>query len=151
MFGPSRRELAAALLVEKATNGELRARIAQLTAHFDWLSSHVNELKMERAALLERCIGVQLAGVPIIQREATAALPGADPNYQPPVNVLPNVGDVLAKARDIVEDARRPRSEQRDSLAASDIGAISFEDMGDDAARSQGITHDDRGEVVYPE
>lgn len=151
MFGPTKTQLVAKVVAQEATIGELRARIAQLTAHFDWLSSHVNELKMERAALLDRCIGVQLAGVPIIQREATATLPGADPAYQPPVNVLPNVGDVLAKARDLVEDARRPRSERLDTLARADLGAISFDDMGDEAARAMGISHAPDGSVVHAE
>lgn len=151
MFGPSRRKLHADLSAALAANAELRVRVAQLSAHFDWLSSHVNELKMERAALLERCIDVRLAGVPIIQREATAALPGSDPNYQPPVNALPNLGDVLAKARELADDARRPQAEQRDTIAAADMQAISFEDMGDEHARRVGITHDKAGNVVYPE
>lgn len=148
MFGPSKTSLVAALLAEKTANAELRARVAQLTANFDWLASHVNELKIERAALLDRCIDIRLAGVPVIQREV-ASLPGADPNYQPQVNALPNVGDVLAKARDLVEDSKRPRAEQDGSLAAADLQAISFEDMGDEAARRAGVGHDPAGRLVY--
>lgn len=150
MFGPTRSELAGALLAANARNAELQARVAQLTAHFDWLSSHVNELKMERAALLERCIGLQLAGVPVIQREATASLPGIDPNYVP-TGQLPNIGDILTKARDLVEDGKRPRSEQRDTLAGADMQGISFEDMGDEAALRAGISHDSQGELVHTE
>lgn len=149
MFGNGK--LVAALVAEKAVNAELRVQLARYIAHFDWLSSHVNELKIERAALLERCIGIQLGAVPVIQRESTAPLPGEDVNYVPPAGKLPNIGDILAKARDLVEDEKRPGSEQRNSLAAADMGAISFEDMGDDAAARAGITHGPGGSVVHRE
>lgn len=147
MFG--RMKLVSALIAEKAVNTELRAEVARLTTHFDWLASHVNELKIERAALLERCIGIQLAAVPIIQREPTATLPGADPNYPlPPAGKLPNIGDILAKARDIVEDGRKPGAD-RQSLVSAEMAGISFEDMGDDAAALAGIQHAPDGSVVH--
>lgn len=139
----SNKELVAAL----AANAELRARIATLEAHFDWIAAHVNELKIERAALLERCVGIQLAGVPIIERQHTS-LPGAAANYVP-TGPAPNLGDILSQAREIAADKRRPNSEQDRSIAAVDAGAVSFEDMGDDRARAEGVTHNQRGEVVY--
>ncbi len=146
MFGF--KALVAALVAEKAVNGELRARLARAEANFDWLSSHVNELKMERAALLERTIGLQLAGVPIIQRVAseTGPLPGADPAYVP--QKLPNIGDVLAKARDITDAARSGRQPEQSIASPGPIG-IEFEDMGDDAAAAAGIRHANDGTVVY--
>lgn len=148
MFGYGK--LVAALVAEKAVNAELRAQLAKADAHFNWLSQHVNELKLERAALLDRCVGIQLAAVPMIQRELVA-LPGEDVGYVPPGGRLPNIGDILAQAREIVEDGKRPKAEQAQSLAAADIGSVSFEDMGDDAAKRMGITHDVLGNVVHVE
>lgn len=140
------KQLLAQLLAEKSITAELRARVASLEAHFDWIAAHVNELKIERAALLERCVGIQLAGVPVIERQS-APLPGADPAYAP--TIPPNLGDILNQAREIADDRRRPTSEQDRSIAAVDAGAVSFEDMGDARARDEGVTHNDRGEVVY--
>lgn len=136
-----------ALIAEKAVNAELRGRVASLEAHFDWLSQHVNELKVERAALLERCIGVQLGAIPTIER-SPANLPGADVAYTPSAPMLSgisNIGDVLAKAREITEQSRRPTP----SVADQQVGGIEFEDMGDELAAAQGIRHGVDGTVVH--
>jgi hypothetical protein len=145
-------QLCVDLAAARAENTELRVQLARQTAHFDWLSSHVNELKLERAAMLERCLGIQLAGVPVIQRDPTApALPGVDPAYLPSELKGPPLGDVLAKARDIIGEQRRHGAEGRDTLAAADLQAISFEDMGDDQARALGVSHTPDGAVSYAE
>lgn len=143
------RNVTAELRAAQATITELRVQLARQTAHFDWLSAHVNELKLERAAMLERCLGIQLAGVPQIER--SPVLPGVDPSYLPTEFTKPPIGDVIAKARDIVGDARRPGAEGRDTIAAADLQSISFEDMGDELARTQGITHTRDGGVAYSE
>lgn len=147
MFGTAR-ALVAALVAEKAVNAELRTQLAKAEANFDWLASHVNELKMERAALLERTIGLQLAGVPVIQRVAAqpSTLPGADPEYVPTGGKLPNIGDVLARAREIAEVAKHGGPEP--NIATPGPYGIDFEDMGDDAAHAAGMRHAADGTVV---
>jgi hypothetical protein len=138
----------AALVSEQAVAVELRTRLARAEANFDWLASHVNELKLERAALLERCLGLQLAGVPFIQREALAtALPGIDPGYAPALGRLPNLGDVLAKARELADVAKRGGEPETIASTAPDM--IVFEDMGDEAAAQAGIRHAADGTVVH--
>lgn len=140
------KRLVEALLTEAAVNAELRARIATLQAHFDWLAQHVNELKVERAALLERCLGIQLAAIPSIERSEPASLPGADVAYTPtPPMKTPRIGDILAQARELVDDRRRPAP----SVADAQVGGIEFEDMGDDRAAAEGITHATDGTVVH--
>lgn len=142
----------AGLIAEVASQARqiaaLMAENARLQAHFDWLASHVNELKIERAALLERCIGIQLGAVPIITREPTGALPGADPAYVPIAGKLPNIGDILNKARELVDEGHKTPAEQ-ESLVAAELGGINFEDMGDEAAARAGVTHDETGRVIY--
>lgn len=132
--------LVEALVKASAVIESLRAENARLTTHFDWLAAHVNELKVERAALLDRCLGIQLAAVPQIARE----LPGKDPAYE--AGRQPNVGDILTRARELVTDARNP---DRDSLVGAEMGGISFEDMGDDAAKAAGIRHHADGTASY--
>jgi hypothetical protein len=140
-------------LLERAAKAEateilLRESLARQTAHFDWLAAVVNELKLERAALLERCLGLQLAGVPFIQRERTSvALPGADPAYEPATGKLPNIGDVMAKARELADVAKR--GGEPETMASTAPGMIVFEDMGDGAAAEAGIRHASDGSVVH--
>jgi hypothetical protein len=120
----------------------LRAENARLATHFDWLAAHVNELKIERAALLDRCMGIQLAAVPVIGRE----LPGADPAYAAHATT-PNIGEVLNKARELVDEARKPGAD-RNSLVSAEMGGISFDDMGDENAAAAGLHHAPDGTVV---
>jgi hypothetical protein len=145
MFGGTK-ALVQALVAEKAINAELRTALARAEAHFDWLASHVNELKAERAALLERTLGLQLA-VPTIQRVAVTPsdpLPGADPLYTP--GKVLNIGDVLARAREIADVAKHGGPEP--SIASPGPAGIDFEDMGDDAAARAGLRHAADGTVV---
>ena len=138
-----------ALVAAMAENGALRAQVARLESHCDWLMAHVNELKRERADLFAQMLGFQLAGVPVIARQA-AALEGADPAYVPTAaDAKPgNIGDILAKAREIREAARAQGGAPESPLAAP--GAeLSFDDMGDDAAAKAGIRHASDGTLVY--
>jgi len=146
MFGSKR--IVEALLVEQALNAELRVQLARVQANFDWLAAHVNELKVERAALLERLLGLQLQTVATITRAPTGPLPGADPGYQPPAHLrVPDLGDILAKARESVDAQRQPPADP--SLVHADMAGISFEDMGDTAAAAAGIEHAPDGTVRY--
>jgi hypothetical protein len=141
--------LVEALITANVTIAELRSRNAQLAAHFDWLAAHVNELKLERAALFDRCLGLQLHAVPEIAREPLPReLAGADAGYVPNVGKVGHIGDILEKARELVDERRRPGAD-RDSRVGAEMAGISFEDMGDDAAKRAGITHAPDGTVVH--
>jgi hypothetical protein len=142
------RRLAVALERETAINVELRTRLARAEANFDWLAQHVNELKLERAALFDRMLGFQLAGVPVIQRTENLPLPGADPSYQPTVTKHPAIGDIMAKARELTDAAKRGAPAET-SLATPAPDEISFNDMGDEAAAAAGIRHAPDGSAIY--
>lgn len=143
-------------------NGELtavRTELARANAHFDWLASHVNELKLERAQIMDRVFGIQLPVAEILRQPAAPATPlaGADPNYTPTssaadVAPLPPLrqqgkGDLLAIAREIRD--RHARGQDSTDLVGQAVGAVSFEDMGEDEAKRQGIEHDANGELTY--
>lgn len=114
---------------------QLEAENARLQAHFDWLAGHVNTITIERGALFDKVLQITWPAVPIIER---GELPGADPNYPlgPDVKTRPDphLGDILARAREIERDVRRGKEPE------SPFG-ISFDDMGDDEARRQGLHH----------
>lgn len=135
-----------ALVAAMAENGQLRAQIARLESHCDWLMAHVNELKRERADLFAHTLGFQLAGVPVIGREATSELQGADPAYVATAKPA-NIGDILAQARDLKDIARR--GGMPETSIASPGAELSFEDIGDDAAAQAGLRHAPDGTVVY--
>jgi hypothetical protein len=140
--------------------GQKNAEIARLQANLDWLMAHVNELKLERAEILEKTLGIQVP-VPIIERHPVAApapfvpLVGADPNYAatPPAAdsplppLRPNRGDLMQHARDLRDAHSRGEDIAGRMAAALDAGL--FEDVGDDEAKRLGIEHSPGGEVVY--
>lgn len=141
----SRQDVAALLAVREHEVGTLKADNARLQAHFDWLAAHVNNLTMERGTLFDKVLNVTFPAVPIIAQQ----LPGADPNYQaaPPAPEVmghphPQLGDILAKAREIEAAARRGAIDQDGPLG------LSFDDMGDDAAARAGLMHAPDGTVV---
>jgi len=109
---------------------EKTARIASLEAHLDWLSQHVNRLEAERTQLLAR-IGVGVA-TPVIEYNPEQF---GTPASQAPSNL----------ARD--EDVEQGTPE--DSIHAAVHQAVSFEDMGDDAAAVSGVKHAADGTVLY--
>lgn len=143
----SRTDVAALLLARDHELGVLKAENARLQANFDWLASHVNAITMERGVLFDKVLNVTFPAVPIIARE----LPGADPAYTPtpvagdPVKTHPDpaLGDILAKAREIQDAARRGPVAQDEPLG------ISFEDMGDEAAARAGIQHAPDGTLAF--
>jgi hypothetical protein len=144
-FARADANVVAALIAEKSINGELRSMLAGERARFDWLAAHVNELKLERAALYAR-IGLDVP-VPTIERTASRPLPGADDNYVPPAgHQLANVGDTLARARERRDAAPNPDLAARvlETLA----GPLSFEDIGDEAAAALRIEHDRAGNLI---
>lgn len=141
LFNRASASVVAELVKLQAINSELRARLAAERARGDWMLEHVNELRIERGMLYAR-IGVDVP-VPIIERAPepvkVEGLPGADDNYQPPAGEqLANVGDVLARAREVRDNPRVPLTR----AAIPNLGELSFEDMGDDAARALGIERD---------
>jgi hypothetical protein len=130
-------DLACQLAAEHARTSELTRQLALANANFDWLRVHVNELKIERAELYRK-LGYLVPVAEIARTEAaSAALPNADDGYTP---TRPALGDLLAKARDIVTGAP--------DRGMSEGGELSFEDMGDDAARRAHLTHDDEGHLL---
>jgi len=142
----SRQDVAAMLQVRDHELAIVRAENARLQAHFDWLASHVNNITIERGVLFDKVLNVTFPAVPIIARE----LPGADPAYTPsPIqgDVVkthpdPALGDILAKAREIQDSARRGPIDQDGPLH------LSFDDMGDEAASRAGIFHAPDGTVA---
>jgi hypothetical protein len=138
MFGFTTVSLAT-LMQEKAINGELRALVASQRAQLEWFAAHVNELKVERAALFHK-IGLDVP-VPTIELPPAAPLPGMDDNYIPTAGKqVANIGDQLAR--------RREARDRRGPVAAPLANFSGFEDVGDAAARELGLTHDDVGNVL---
>jgi hypothetical protein len=138
----ARREQVADLRAAQQRIVQLEAENARLQAHFDWLAGHVNTLTIERGALFDKVLQVTWPAVPIIERQE---LPGADANYRPlPPDVKtrpdPQLGDILAKAREIERDVRRGKEPEVPY-------GIDFNDMGDEAAERAGIFHAPDGTV----
>lgn len=139
----------AQLVAQKEINAKLEAALAAEKARVDWFMQHVNELKVERAALYER-LGVHLP-VPTIERvgpvhyPSAAPLPGMDDNYVPPAGGQPaDLGNILATARDV-----RERAEQARRQPPMDLPFQGFDDIGDEAAAAIGAKHDGTGRVIY--
>jgi hypothetical protein len=147
IYGKRAAEIVSALVSEKAVNAELRSQLARVQAHFDWLAQHVNELKLERAELYRR-IGV-FVPVPEIQTTAAAAvaLPGMDDNYVPPATSrVPDLGNVLARARESITNDHKTR-ETRAAHGRPFDGDI-FNDVGDEEAERLGLLRDELGVLV---
>jgi hypothetical protein len=147
-------ELVAALVAEKAVNAELRAALARERERFDWIAQHMNELKLERAELYRR-IGLYVPTPEIARTGPAPDLPGADDHYAvPPGGKVPDLGDLMATARELKERAEKTRL--ADIARAQEPGPLGgggfdgFDDIGDAAAAAIGIAHDPAtGTVVY--
>jgi len=138
-------DLAARLAAEQAISGELRATLAQSRANFDWLAARVNELNLERAELYRR-IGVNVPVAEVVRQ--TVGLVGADDNYAPGAGAKrADISDLMAKARELQDEARRPVAPGADLPGVGHD--LSFEDMGDAQAAGAGVMHDASGNVVY--
>ena len=109
---------------------EKTARVASLTAHFEWLSQHVNRLEAERTALLAK-LGVGVA-TPQIEFDPSA--------FGTPAS---QVQPFLAR------DESVERGTPEDSIPAAVHQGVSFEDMGDEPAAREGVRHLDDGTVEY--
>lgn len=108
---------------------ELTRQLAVMQQNFDWLANHVNRLEAERSTLLARLLDLGITA-PQIARTTPE----------------PRAGSIVGQP--IPEEGREPGDEIGVALAG--IHASSFEDMGDDAARLYGVTHDPAtGMVTY--
>jgi hypothetical protein len=112
------------LATARSEKAMLETRVAVAQNNFDWLASQMNELRIERAALLERTFQLHVP-VPTIARES---LEGADTNYAPSAEGRPpaNLGDVLAIAREAAERAAKKRTDEA-SMESGELSGI-FED-----------------------
>lgn len=146
-----------------AQNAELRARVASQQATIDWLSSHVNTLTHEKAAMMERLLELRYP-VPTIAREnERPARPMEvfgraidDPEVPPHLQEAMRVGRAAHRGPAMADDPatqapRRPGAEEQyaNSIGVHQADGLSFEDMGDEAAAAQGIAHDGSGNVVF--
>jgi len=139
--------LFATLAAERERVVVLTERVVQLERQYgghvstiEWLRQHVNRLEVERGILTQRILQTPLP-IPELARE-----PVPTPEGQP-----------------LVRDEDAPPGERlagmpvapvihgvpEDSIAASQLAGLSFEDMGDDAAGRLGVQHDAAGQVVY--
>ena len=149
----SKLTLALKVAEQAGTIATLHMERARQQANLDWLMNHVNEMKLERAEILERALGIQIP-VPILAREPSPPLPGADPAYRPPAPAeapTPPLrtpqGDALNRLRDLRDAAMRGEDVTHRANALMESGL--FEDMGDEEAARQGVRHTGSGEVEY--
>lgn len=142
---------------EMGRRHELEIRVAQLTAHVDWLTAQVNTLSHERAALTDKLLSVTYP-VPIIERRnevPARPLPGIV--GRPVEDGLPvPLSPVMPGARTdhmpaFAAPAARPwhaEDAYEGSIPALQAGQTIFEDVGDAAARELGLNHDEFGNLT---
>ena len=111
----------------------LRETKAQQLATIDWLRLRVNQLERRCALLDARVTGIDPIDIPQFER--------IDPGFAPGGTATPPKESGPSRAHAGVDRLPTPQ----DILA----GNISFEDMGDDAAKRHGIDHDDSGYVTH--
>jgi hypothetical protein len=115
--------------IAESLTAEIRQKSAVQQQNFDWLANHVNRLEIERSTLLARVLGVSLMA-PQIAREDSPPPPRAW------------MGEPLTAES-------RPEGEAP-GMALTAMQTGSFDDMGDEAARTFGVQHDPvTGAVVY--
>jgi hypothetical protein len=132
---------------DTVTIRELEKALATERARFEWLSVHVNELKAERAILLDRVLGVQ---VPVMQiaRAVDEPAPAAprrltpddlrnDVAYAPPPVGAP--GQVFRRP-----EASTVTAQMAEAMAAGDL----FNDVGDARAKEMGLGWDPEGNLA---
>lgn len=114
------------LLIEATTKvTQLEARLAAHLAHMDWLMAHVNRLEQERAVLFQRTLNLQMPVPEILRMQSQAPTPSQGLGRN--VAVEDDYGQTIP--------------------GVQAMGA--FDDIGDEAARVLGITHDRQGQVAY--
>jgi hypothetical protein len=140
-------ELVACLVAEKTINAELRSQLVRERERFNWIAEHLHEMKLERAELFQR-LGLYVQ-VPEIARVGEPSLPGVDDNYVvPAAGKVPDMGDLMAQARDLKERVKRTRLADIVNGSESAGGDNPFDDVGDAAAAAIGLAHDAAGVVV---
>lgn len=130
-------------LVERwKVQNELKTeRIASLEKHLQWLSEHVSRVESERAMLLQK-IGIGAVPMSVSYRAAPdAGSEILDAFERAARNIVgtPHEESPAAMEHDLPED----------SMPSSLHQALSFEDMGDDAAGRAGIKTEPDGTVTY--
>ena len=135
-------ERVASEIAEKAITTHLRAELAAERARVDWFMQHINELKVERAALYAR-IGVHLPVATIQRVDGAPPLPGMDDGYAPPTGPGADFGNLLATARDLREKGEKAR------VAPAGMPDAIFEDVGDEIAEAIGATNREDGTLAY--
>lgn len=126
------RELASMRTAGQALSEQLgklkaeRDQLVALKASFEWLTNHVNRLETERNLLTQRVLGMNL---PPMQLERV-------PDDPP----TPTQSRIVGRPRE---------DDYASSIPAAQAMQTIFEDIGDDAAKEQGIEHDEAGNVVY--
>jgi hypothetical protein len=116
--------------------------IGRLKASCDWLASQVNTLTVERTALMERVLEIQLPVVSIAREVSESPAPEArlgpealrtlEPRYAPPPKAP---GEVFQPVKN-----KEPVST---ALAELQSAMAIFEDVGDDRARAMGLDRDE--------
>lgn len=107
----------------RASDVELRTRLASMQATQDWLTTHVNRLEAERRVLTEARLGLVLSQPVIERREPDEPTPPVDPGSM--------------------------HGTPHDALPLAQLMAASMEDVGDEQAAMLGASHDAHGNLVY--
>lgn len=140
----SQRELSAA----NAKIVILERELAIQRANFDWLAAHVNELKAERAILLDRVLEVQVPVMSIAREPVQVEVPRAEPRLTP--EALADKVAFMPPPQGERGTIFRPRTadeptsaQMAEAIAAGDL----FNDVGDDRAREMGLGWDEEGRL----
>lgn len=125
---------------------ELERQLATERSRFDWLSMHVNELKTERALLLERVLGLTVP-VMTVEREESAPAPVPTREVIDPAKLREQVAYAPAPQGSPGRVFRPTEDTSAQIREAIEAGTL-FEDVGDDRARRIGVGWDAEGNAV---
>ncbi len=126
------------LAAAEVANAQLAAENARLTGQLEWFAQHVNELKVERAALFERVLEIQLPVMQIARVSAEVGPAAATPADQPP-----RISPEQMRAQFTRVIAPPPPSGIPNAIGEAVRGAYEpdalFEDVGDERAARLGL------------
>lgn len=140
------RDVELELAAERATRQSNERELTRLQATLEWLTTHVNELKTERAMLFQRALQVSLP-VPEIQytpQTEAREMPGGVPMDLTP-DVLRQVAARVGAPVQVPANGKPANT----PIGIADLTNVSFEDVGDVEAAREGIRHDRDGELAY--